>query len=310
MAEGSAAEPLAGARNFPRALDFAKPALIINAASGSTDDIREPARAIAARYGLDLRAEYLEPAEIGDTVDAVMADGCDLLISYGGDGTSRASGETAIAHGIPFVPLPGGTMNMLPRLLYRTDQWDHALVQALESGVRWQARGDINGHAFFCGGFVGKPARFNGVREAVRDGDVTGALGKLRALVEDISLDDVLRFGPADAPEAGTANLVNIQMPGMSQRALTGTGMEMTGIDVNGVIDLASLGVSAAAGDFRACDAASTFVVTEGVIHYHERPDVLLDGEPLEMDAPLRVRLIAEGVRVLAPELPDGDTIK
>jgi len=299
-----------GPRNFDTPMRFAKPALIINAASGSTEDIREPARIIAARYGLDLRAEYLEPSEISEAVDAIMADGCDLLISFGGDGTSRASGETAIAHDIPFVPLPGGTMNMLPRLLYSTDSWDHALVQALESGERWQARGEMNGHAFFCGGFVGKPARFNAVREAMRDGDVAGAAGKLRALVEDIALDDVLSYGPADTPRAGTANLINIQMPGMGQRAVAGGGMELTGIDVDGVIDLATLGVAAIGGDFREADAARTFVVREGAIHYDKAPDVLLDGEPLEMDAPLNIVLVEDGVRVLAPALPDGKTIK
>ena len=302
-------------RNFARAtLPFSRPALVINAASGSTEDIRIPAREIAARYGLELRAEYVEPSEIAQTVDAIMAEGCDLFISYGGDGTSRASGETAIANDIPFVPLPGGTMNMLPRLLYRTQDWAHALVQAFEAagttGARWHPRGDMNGHAFFCGGFVGKPTRLNEVRECLRDGGVGEAMDCLRKVIGEIDLDDVLRFGPLDAPTAGTANLINIQNPGMGQKARIGCGMEMTGIDVDGAIDLATLGVTALTGDFRDSDCAHTFVVTEGEIHYDGKPDVLLDGEPIEMAAPLRLRLIERGVRVLAPPLADGDTLK
>ena len=292
------------------ALAYKKPALIINAASGSTEDIRAEAVKLTRDYGLELRAEYLEPKDIEATVDEILADGCDLFISYGGDGTSRASGETAAKHGIPFVPLPGGTMNLLPRLLYGDVEWDHALVQALQAGERWHPRGEMNGHSFFCGGFIGKATRVNEVRECLRDGNVGEALECLKRVAGEVELDDVLTFGPTDAPDAARANLINIHMPGMSEAAPIGGGIEITGVDVDGGLDIVSLGVKALLGGLRGAEQASSFIVREAVVDYPGEPDVLLDGEPLDMAAPLHMKLFDQGIRVLAPERPDGMTYK
>ena len=289
------------------ALPYAKPALLINAASGSTDDIREPARRLASEFGLDLRAEYLQPDAIADTVDEIFADGCDLFISYGGDGTSRASGERAARKGVPFVPLPGGTMNMLPKLLYGDVPWDHALKQALMSGERWQPRGEMNGHSFFCGGFVGKLTRVNEAREELRDGGVGDAIAKLGDVIADVEAEDRLIFGPPEAPTAHRANLINIQMPGMHERVPTGSGIEIAGAAASGAADIAGLLAKAATSDWRHSDNAVSLIVREASItHPDNCPHVLLDGEPIDMDCPLSVTLIDEGVRVLARPLPPG----
>ena len=291
-------------------LAYTKPALIINAASGSTEDIRDEAVALAKDYGLELRAEYLEPENIEGAVEEIVADSCDLFISYGGDGTSRHSGETAVEHGLPFIPLPGGTMNMLPRLLYGDVAWDHALVQALQAGERWHPRGEMNGHSFFCGGFIGKATRVNEVRECLRDRNLGEALECLRRVSGEIDLDDTMTFGPSDAPEAARANLINIQMPGMSETAPIGSGISLTGVDVDGGLDIVSLGIKALFGGMTGADQTRNFVVREGVVSYDGSPDVLLDGEPIDMTAPLRFRLFDQGIRVLAPTRHDGMTYK
>ena len=285
---------------------FEAPALVINAAAGSTEDIREAARAIFAARGMRLRAEYVEPDAIAAVVAEVMEKGCDLFVSFGGDGTSRHSGKTAIAHGVPFIPLPGGTMNMLPKLLYRTDSWREALESALESRTRWLACGSMNGEPFFCGGFIGAPTRLNRVRERLRDGDILDAMGALRDAVKEIDLDDTLRFGPLDAPEAGEGVLVNLQCPGMAAHAPVGTGLEMTGLGPDSALEVARLGINALLSDFRRDACAKSFVVEAGRITGPGGPEVLLDGEPVEMRYPLEVRLHRKGVRVLAPPLKAG----
>ena len=301
-------------RDGTRCHSYQKPALIINAASGSTEDIREEAKALAARHGLELRAEYLEPEDISDAVGAILEWGCDLLVTFGGDGTSRASGKTAIDNDIPFVPLPGGTMNMLPRLLYGDVGWREALQTALASEERWHPRGEANGEVFFCGGFFGKPARFNAVREAARDGDLAKALEKFRDLLADVDLDDAFRFGPPDAPEASRAVLVNVNAPGMSAdnpvRPEGDNALLVTGMDPSSPIDLFALGVGALTGGVGKAESAHRYFVLDMVLYYGGKPDVLLDGEPIKTAAPIRLDFMEQGVRVLAPRLQPGETYR
>ena len=42
----------------------------------------------------------------------------EVLIVLGGDGTIRTAAEACSEEGPYLIPLPGGTMNMLPRALY------------------------------------------------------------------------------------------------------------------------------------------------------------------------------------------------
>ena len=295
---------------------FHKPALMINAASGSASDIREAARALFAEHGMELRAEHLQPDEIADTVDDIFSDGCDLFVSFGGDGTSRASGERCAKEDVAFVPLPGGTMNMLPKLLYGDVGWEQALRAALVSEVRWHPRGEAvvaGGKAvsFFCGGYLGQVTRVNEAREELRDGGVGEAVGKLGEVVSDVDLRHRLRFGPPEAPRAHVANVVDLQMPGMSERVpYQGEGgnfFDIAGAEVEGALDVARLGLLAATGDWKADASAVSLLLREAVIdQVDDCPHALWDGEPTDMDCPITVRLIERGVRVLAPDLAPG----
>ena len=295
---------------------FHKPALMINAASGSASDIRKAARALFAEHGMELRAEHLQPDEIADTVDDIFSDGCDLFVSFGGDGTSRASGERCAKEDVAFVPLPGGTMNMLPKLLYGDVGWEQALRAALVSEVRWHPRGEAvvaGGKAvsFFCGGYLGQVTRVNEAREELRDGGVGEAVGKLGEVVSDVDLQHRLRFGPPEAPRAHAANVVDLQMPGMSERVpYQGEGgnfFDIAGAEVEGALDVARLGLLAATGDWKADASAVSLLLREAVIdQVDDCPHALWDGEPTDMDCPITVRLIERGVRVLAPDLAPG----
>ena len=289
---------------------------MINAASGSTSDIREAACALFAEYGMELRAEHLQPDEISDMVDSIFADDCDLFVSFGGDGTSRASGERCAKEDVPFVPLPGGTMNMLPKLLYGDVGWEQALRAALASEVRWHPRGEaeVDGGrtvSFFCGGYLGQVTRVNEAREELRDGGVADAVGKLGEVVGDVDLEHRLRFGPPEAPRAHTANVVDLQMPGMSERVPyqgpEGNFFDISGAEVEGALDVARLGLLAATGDWKSDANAVSLLLREAVIdQVDDCPHALWDGEPVDMSCPITVTLIEEGVKVLAPELAPG----
>ena len=51
----------------------------------------------------------------------------EVLIVLGGDGTIRTAAEACAEKGSYLIPLPGGTMNMLPRALYGNVSWEEAL---------------------------------------------------------------------------------------------------------------------------------------------------------------------------------------
>ena len=55
----------------------------------------------------------------------------EALIVLGGDGTIRGAAEACAEKGLYLIPLPGGTMNMLPRALYGDVSWEEALKKTL-----------------------------------------------------------------------------------------------------------------------------------------------------------------------------------
>ena len=55
----------------------------------------------------------------------------DVLIVFGGDGTIRTAAGACAEKGLYLIPLPGGTMNMLPRALYGDVAWEEALKNTL-----------------------------------------------------------------------------------------------------------------------------------------------------------------------------------
>src|SRR5882724_11522090 len=54
-----------------------------------------------------------------------------MLVVLGGDGTIRTAAEACTGTGTYLLPLPGGTLNMLPRALYGDAQWQNALKDTL-----------------------------------------------------------------------------------------------------------------------------------------------------------------------------------
>ena len=55
----------------------------------------------------------------------------EILIVLGGDGTIRTAAEACTKEGLYLIPLPGGTMNMLPQALYGDVSWRDALKSTL-----------------------------------------------------------------------------------------------------------------------------------------------------------------------------------
>ena len=108
-----------------------------------------------------------------------------MLVVLGGDGTIRTAANLCAECGAVLVPLPGGTMNMLPKALYGLVKWEAALANTLaEPTLRQVSGGMVGTEAFYCAAILGAPTLWADVREALRHwrlGEaVTGALKALR----------------------------------------------------------------------------------------------------------------------------------
>ena len=81
-----------------------------------------------AEYPLEAQVVTLEGARIPDQIAEAFAADPDVLFILAGDGTARSVASKAKPDGPMIAPLPGGTMNMLPKALYGTADWKLALM--------------------------------------------------------------------------------------------------------------------------------------------------------------------------------------
>ncbi len=282
-----------------------KPCAFINARSGSTTDITKPLTSkLESVFDTLGPIAHVEPDEICQGIEAALNDGCDLIIIYGGDGSALSAAKLATARGVPIVPLPGGTMNLLPKTLYDTTDWEIALNRALEcQSARWMAAGYANDAMFLCGCIIGTPTRLNDVREQIRSKHFKQAAETLVFNLVDFESGDVFKYGIGTNPDSYyEANLLNIICPQMSDTNTGRGGMEIVALDVDGFFDVAKLGLSAVASDWRESDSAKGNISDAVHVKGTGQIDILLDGEPARLDLPLHIRLAQKGVLILAPD--------
>jgi diacylglycerol kinase family enzyme len=144
---------------------------VLNISSGSCDAecAAKMAAILAERRIVPTGIETVEGKHIKASIEKMLAQKVDILIVLGGDGTIRTAAELCAHSETKLIPLPGGTMNMLPIALYGEGSWDDILIRTLGSpafvGV---GGGEVEGHRFFCAGIFGSPALWADAREAVR----------------------------------------------------------------------------------------------------------------------------------------------
>ena len=116
-----------------------------------------------------------------EDVDAALQEARSLrlavLIVLGGDGTHRAAAEMCSTSGAYLVPLPGGTMNRLPKALYGALSWQDVLGATLAAPtVQSVSGGRIAEMPFFVSAIIGNASLFGEAREALRDGNIVEAV--------------------------------------------------------------------------------------------------------------------------------------
>src|SRR5204863_7265028 len=155
--------------------------VIINTSSGGSDLESEQKMLSVLRD-----AGVVEPrmwCGEGDKMEQFFAEAArqelDVLIVLGGDGTIRTAAEACAENESYLIPLPGGTMNLLPRALYGNVSWEEALKKTLTApSAKVLSGGQVANKRFCIAAIVGAPALWTPPRECIREGNIAYATNK------------------------------------------------------------------------------------------------------------------------------------
>ena len=274
--------------------------ILLNTQSGSCDANAEAdILHVFESKGLNPARVWCGGAEVIDEALAALPD-FDVMIVLGGDGTIRAAAERCGASKPLLVPLPGGTMNILPKALYGDRNWREALRATLDAPTPQRVSGGrIGKHQFFVTAILGNPALWADVREAVREGDLGTALtAGQEALEQAFSRPLRYDFGA----EQGEAEAVSILCP------LTSIAMEddelsfeVATIATPNALSALKLGLTSLVSGWRADANISTSKRRIVTVEADEVLFGLLDGESVELGSCVRVEFIPSAFQALVP---------
>jgi len=242
-----------------------------------------------------------DPAKVGQAVEDALAKRPDLLVVLAGDGTARTAASLAGPDGPLIAPLPGGTMNMLPKALYGTTDWKEALNVALTDGaVRPVGGGEVEGQAFYCAAVLGSAALWAPAREAVRSGAPKLAwLYAKRAFRRTFSRR--IRFRLDDDNIASKSMALALISPLISRALEAPLGLEAASLNPAHAREAFRLATRALFADWRADPAVETRVVQKAQVWARTPIPAILDGESVQLGHRAEVRYVSCAFRALAP---------
>ncbi|WP_292075829.1 diacylglycerol/lipid kinase family protein [Brevundimonas sp. UBA7838] len=281
--------------------------MLVNPLSGSVGP-RAAGEAEALLVQYDLKAEVVSFE--GGNFDQIIADAFaakpDVIFVLAGDGTARSVASKAKPDGPMIAPLPGGTMNMLPKALYGTADWKLALKRALEEGEpQAVSGGEVQGEYFYCAAILGSPALWAPAREAMRTGKIKLAwqYGR-RALKRAFS--GRLRFALDGGEKRRTEALVLIS-PMISKAMEDPIGLEAAAMDPSDATQAFRLAATALFSDWRHDPAVSTRPAKRIEVRARSKIPAVIDGEPLLLKPEAVIRFVPKAFKALAPKPPSAE---
>ena len=282
--------------------------VLVNPASGGVGpNAAAEVDAILSRYDVTARVVTLDGPHISKQIAEALQARPDVLFVLAGDGTARSVASRAGPDGPLIGPLPGGTMNMLPKALYGTGNWQEALERALDEGVAQPvAGGEVDGEAFYCAAIMGSPALWAPAREAVREGRLRLAyLYARRALRRAFS--GRIRFALDDGLREKAEALVLIS-PMISRAMDDNVGLEAAVMKTARTSDAVRLAAHALFTDWRRDPSVETRPTRHVIIVSRANIPAVVDGEPMNLGREARVRFLPRAFMALAPDRSDEET--
>lgn len=285
--------------------------MLVNPASGGVGaGAVEEAEAILSEYACEASVVALESGEFDAQIQAALDAKPDVLFVLAGDGTAGTIASRAGADGPLVAPLPGGTMNMLPKALYGTGDWKAALRVALEEGApQCVAGGEISDgqmtQAFYCAAILGSPALWAPAREAIREGQLRLAwLYARRALRRAFS--GRIRYS-LDGKTGRRAEALVLISPMISKVMDENTGLEAAAMNPADAAEAFRLAAHAVFTDWRQDPAVTTRAIQRATVHARSRIPAVIDGEPVLLSHEAKVKFIRKAFQALAPIPPAAE---
>jgi diacylglycerol kinase family enzyme len=247
-----------------------------------------------------------ESKEIERAVAEAATHKLKLLVVLGGDGTIRTAAEACAGTDTHLLPLPGGTMNMLPRALYGDASWQDALKRTLAHPARKTLSGGrVGDELFFVAAIVGAPAFWMEAREAVRKGDVVELVEKSAVALQTMFDTKVQYFISSEIN--GQAEVVAVICPVVSgQMPDSEQAFEAAAVDVESAADLIRVATAAAFGKWRD-DKSVTLSKTRRVfVKSGSEIPLFIDGERLKVGNNAEIHFVTGLVNVMVPADPTG----
>ncbi len=224
-----------------------------------------------------------------------------ILVVLGGDGTIRTAAEACTANGAFLLPLPGGTLNMLPRALYGDVSWQGVLKNALANpAIKALSAGRMENELFFVAAVIGAPALWMETRESIRERNIFNALEK-SATAFQAMFNNKVQY--SISPEInGEAEVVAVICPLVSETMSDSEqSLEAAAINVENAAELLGLATAAAFGKWR--DDRSVTLSRTGRITVQSPGDIplFLDGERIKARDHAVITFAPKAINVIVP---------
>jgi diacylglycerol kinase family enzyme len=225
----------------------------------------------------------------------------EVLIVLGGDGTIRTAAEACAERGPYLIPLPGGTMNMLPRALYGDVSWEDALKNTLTApSAKVLSGGRVADKQFFIAAIVGAPSLWAEARESIREGAIVDAIGKGSVAFQNMFETKVQYL--ISGKKKGEAEAVALICPLISEEMSDSEqALEAAVIDVESAAEVIGLATAAAFGKWR--DARNILLTKTRRVGVQSSKDIpaILDGERVNLGRSAEIDFVSRAVNVIVP---------
>lgn len=286
----------------------------MNVKSGTADEARE---ALSESGAFDVHE--VEPEKIASTVERLVGAGAKRLLVAGGDGTIATAAATLVDTPAELAVLPGGTLNHFARDLGISTVATEAVAMASSGSCRGVDVGMVNRRIFLNTSSVGAYVRFVRVRERLehtfgyRLASAMAAfriLFTLRLMAVEVMVDGQKRIHRTPLVFIGVGER-GLQLPSLGQRVPDGRrGLHVMVVRGRSRARMLALGLAAVA---RGMDSVSrtpefeSFIVDDLRIDMRGMGTVAIDGEIVNLSAPLQYALKRDALTVVCP--PSGSLL-
>lgn len=289
--------------------------VVVNSNAGSSSKFSEEALKAAAP---DATFEILSvsPENLDSAFDKAFGQKPSAVIVVGGDGTARTAAVRAVQTGVPIIPMPGGTMNVLPKIVFGHGDMARAIADLPRLKPSALDVGRVSGEMFFLSAAFGLAGPMARLREAARSEHKFDRVRKAAgALMKSIrpSLECRVRWRtPNDKWRNAHSLIVAI---GDIERILSpdgedhGSRLEVAALKLRSVWQMFAFGAAFVSGAWRDSKALKIVRTREvEVVLPSKRPLIVLDGEPMRASRVGAVTLERNALPVLALPLDLHDS--